>query len=361
MTNDDTSSANPQALSAYAEAGLRIDAELETSAIRLAAVLAEFAATCREYPLGIDASLTDPLRAFARRTAEDDLWVRRVGEQFALADSAAAGADQTVSMDSADQVAAQAGNGDGSIDPSPLDVLGTAKDAALKQLGQWLGDGAEAVGEALPPFPDVKLDPNGPIARQARGQPINPLEWSQELAGYESQVVMAGAPDGIRNAQVTVTLPGVGQQTITTGALVAMALDPANLIGGPEDGAGVAAIEKALPYLSGAARAAAERLLGRAASVAPEGVERITGTALEEVESWVAGLRTTETPTRTAKDLYERAQTGPLNYLVEGGGKQVWADGVRVADANLLEAKYVENPARSPYIPGSDCPPFVRE
>src|SRR5712692_8785798 len=139
MTNDDTSSANPQALSAYAEAGLRIDAELETSAIRLAAVLAEFAATCREYPLGIDASLTDPLRAFARRTAEDDLWVRRVGEQFALADSA-------------DQVTARAGHGDGSTDPSPLDVLGTAKDAALKQLGQWLGDGAEAVGEALPPF-----------------------------------------------------------------------------------------------------------------------------------------------------------------------------------------------------------------
>ena len=75
----------------------------------------------------------------------------------------------------------------------------------------------------------------------------------------------------------------------------------------------------------------------------------------------MAGLRTSDTPTRTAKDLYERAQTGPLNYLVEGGGKQVWADGVRAADANLLEAKYVENPARSPYISGSDCPPFVRD
>src|SRR5712692_8342675 len=109
MTNDDTSSANPQALSAYAEAGLRIDAELETSAIRLAAVLAEFAATCREYPLGIDASLADPLRAFARRTAEDDLWVRRVADQFVMADTAAPAAAPGVPMgvDSADQVAAQ--------------------------------------------------------------------------------------------------------------------------------------------------------------------------------------------------------------------------------------------------------------
>jgi hypothetical protein len=86
---NDTSSADPQALLAYAESGLRIDAELEVSAARLAGVLAEFAATCREYPLGIDASLADPLRAFARRTAEDDLWVGRVAEQFVQADRGA--------------------------------------------------------------------------------------------------------------------------------------------------------------------------------------------------------------------------------------------------------------------------------
>ncbi len=86
---DETSSADPQALSAYADAGLRIDAELEASAARLAGVLAEFAATCREYPLGIDASLADPLRGLARRTVEHNLWVRQVGEQFALADAGA--------------------------------------------------------------------------------------------------------------------------------------------------------------------------------------------------------------------------------------------------------------------------------
>jgi hypothetical protein len=81
----------------------------------------------------------------------------------------------------------------------------------------------------------------------------------------------------------------------------------------------------------------------------------------EEVEAWAAGLQTQDTPARTPNDLYERAQTGTVNYLIKGGGTQVWADGVRAADAHVLEAKYIDNPARSPYIAGSACPPFVRE
>src|SRR5712691_331326 len=166
MPDGDTSSADPRALAAYAEVGLRLDAELETTAIRLASALAEFSATCREYSLGIDPSLAEPLRAFARRTAADDIWVRRVAEQFVLADSAAF----ISSASSGELVTASVGGS------SPLDLLGGAKDAWLEQLQRWLGDGAEAVGEALPPFPDITLDPNGPIARQARGQTMNPFE-----------------------------------------------------------------------------------------------------------------------------------------------------------------------------------------
>ena len=82
----DTSSAEPSALFAYATTGLSIDAQLEASSMRLAAALDEFAATCREYSLGINGSLGDRLRTYARRTSESDLWVRRVGEQFLLAD-----------------------------------------------------------------------------------------------------------------------------------------------------------------------------------------------------------------------------------------------------------------------------------
>ena len=85
--DDDTASANPEALVAYSEAGLRIDAELEVSATRLAAVLDQFAATCTEYPLGIDGSLADGLRDLARRNREHNLWVRQVAEEFQRADA----------------------------------------------------------------------------------------------------------------------------------------------------------------------------------------------------------------------------------------------------------------------------------
>jgi hypothetical protein len=197
----------------------------------------------------------------------------------------------------------------------------------------------DGLGSLLPSLPTPTLDPNGPIARQARGETINPLDWANELAGYEAQMVLEGAPAEVRNAQVTVTIPGLGQQTVSTQALVAMAMNPAMIVGGPEDAAGVEAVERAIPYLEGPARSAAQRLL----------------------EDWVAKLTTVGTPATTARNLFERAQTGPLNYLIEGDGKQVWADGVRVVDAHLLEAKYVATPVNSPYIADSLCPWYVRE
>src|ERR687886_23616 len=86
----ETSSANPNALFAYAETGLRIDAQLEATAARLAVALDEFPAPCREYSLGIDSSLAHRLRDYARRTSEHDLWVRRVAEQFVQADQGVA-------------------------------------------------------------------------------------------------------------------------------------------------------------------------------------------------------------------------------------------------------------------------------
>ncbi|HWD71866.1 MAG TPA: restriction endonuclease fold toxin-2 domain-containing protein, partial [Actinomycetota bacterium] len=48
------------------------------------------------------------------------------------------------------------------------------------------------------------------------------------------------------------------------------------------------------------------------------------------------------------------------NFLISGGGEQVWADGFRVGDAQVLDAKYVGVPERSPFIPGSAMPPAIR-
>jgi hypothetical protein len=58
---------------------------------------------------------------------------------------------------------------------------------------------------------------------------------------------------------------------------------------------------------------------------------------------------------------FQRKHTGPEEVLVEGGGGQVWADGVRASDAHLLEVKYVEKPGTSPFIEGSACGDVARE
>ena len=73
---------------------------------------------------------------------------------------------------------------------------------------------------------------------------------------------------------------------------------------------------------------------------------------------WYSGLPLKPTPTSSAEDAFEIANTGSNNYLISGGGKQLWADGIR--DTVIQEAKYIGNPERSPFIAGSKIPEFLR-
>lgn len=57
---------------------------------------------------------------------------------------------------------------------------------------------------------------------------------------------------------------------------------------------------------------------------------------------------------------FQKKHAGMEEILVEGGGKQVWADGARTSDAHLLDAKYVDKPASSPYVEGSTCDERIR-
>jgi len=78
-------------------------------------------------------------------------------------------------------------------------------------------------------------------------------------------------------------------------------------------------------------------------------------------EEWAKKLPTKPTPTDGPRNKYEIAKTGPVNYQVKGAGDEpIWADGLRSSDGHLLEAKYIENPARSPFIDGSGCPGPIR-
>jgi hypothetical protein len=80
------------------------------------------------------------------------------------------------------------------------------------------------------------------------------------------------------------------------------------------------------------------------------------------VEAWLKPFERKATPTNgKPANEYEIKHAGSENILIKGGGEQIWADGVRSKDATVLEAKYIGNPSRSPYVPGSSCPAFIAE
>jgi len=81
--------------------------------------------------------------------------------------------------------------------------------------------------------------------------------------------------------------------------------------------------------------------------------------AEEQYKKWVESLQQKKTPTSTVAGAYEAAHTGPVNYLLKGGGAEFWADGI---EGNvILEAKCVTDAARSPFIKGSNIPAFLRD
>ena len=57
-------------------------------------------------------------------------------------------------------------------------------------------------------------------------------------------------------------------------------------------------------------------------------------------------------------DRYEIKHTGPYNYKVSAGDVDLRIDGYR--GSTILEAKHVDKPHSSPYVPGSSCPKTVR-
>jgi hypothetical protein len=61
---------------------------------------------------------------------------------------------------------------------------------------------------------------------------------------------------------------------------------------------------------------------------------------------------------------YQIKHAGDTEYQISGDGSRVWADGVQGIDTDTgeaIDAKYVGNPGRSPFVPGSQCPDFIRE
>ncbi|WP_395292956.1 ricin-type beta-trefoil lectin domain protein [Kitasatospora hibisci] len=61
-----------------------------------------------------------------------------------------------------------------------------------------------------------------------------------------------------------------------------------------------------------------------------------------------------------ANQAYQIRVVGSTEYHATGGGTQVWADGLDANTSELLDAKYVGNPGRSPFVPGGKVPGFIQ-
>jgi hypothetical protein len=81
----------------------------------------------------------------------------------------------------------------------------------------------------------------------------------------------------------------------------------------------------------------------------------------EAFEAWIQQASRRKASKRTESHRFQVDHVGEEEFLVRGGGKEVWADGHRSSDAYLLDAKHVEKPEISPFIEGSRCSDFVRD
>ncbi|MFF7155698.1 polymorphic toxin-type HINT domain-containing protein [Streptomyces sp. NPDC008139] len=76
--------------------------------------------------------------------------------------------------------------------------------------------------------------------------------------------------------------------------------------------------------------------------------------------SYALSLKTGAPKGSGANQAYQIRQVGSTEYHATGGGTQVWADGLDMNTSELLDAKYVGNPGRSPFVPGGKVPGFIQ-
>lgn len=77
-------------------------------------------------------------------------------------------------------------------------------------------------------------------------------------------------------------------------------------------------------------------------------------------ESWIRQAQRRKIQGDSPSHNFQADHVGNEEFLVRGGGKEVWADGYRTTEAFLLEVKHVDKPESSPFIKGSRCGEAVR-
>jgi hypothetical protein len=78
------------------------------------------------------------------------------------------------------------------------------------------------------------------------------------------------------------------------------------------------------------------------------------------VENWARDFPRRPTPTYSQRHQFQIRHCGTEEIRVRDGGEEIWADGIDFQTGQLLEAKFIEKLASSPYINDSRVPPFIR-
>ncbi len=81
---------------------------------------------------------------------------------------------------------------------------------------------------------------------------------------------------------------------------------------------------------------------------------------INPVENWIRDFPKRPTPTYSQRYQFQIRHCGTEEIRVRDGGEEIWADGINFQTRQLLEAKFIENPANSPYVSNSKIPPFIR-
>ena len=225
----------------------------------------------------------------------------------------------------------------------------------------WVGtQGVPIVGQAV----DAALMAAGVILLTAQSAALANTLWQYAhlTSTARSPADLDAAADYLSRAISTVGINLVAfvltKQTLGKGRPGPMGPSPGLLMAQGPSTASVAVGMTHSPALAPA--------LAMAGSVPPPSRGQATqGTPPKAVDSkafaqWIQTAR--KRPTRNAPEAYryQQRQAGPEEVLVQGGGEQVWADGARMDQARLVEAKFIDTPEKSPFIPDSKCNESVR-
>ena len=78
------------------------------------------------------------------------------------------------------------------------------------------------------------------------------------------------------------------------------------------------------------------------------------------IQDWAKDFPRRLTPTYNQRYQFQIRHCGNEEIRVRDGGEEIWADGINYETGELMEAKFIENPANSPYVDNSNVPPFIR-